>query len=124
MLEKDEALDEIHQIYIPLDLWNPVWKPRKALFHSGIRAENTARAKRQARTHESEISQFFQLEKFEKEGDPSDSSVGARGAAARTSDHAVRSLDSFSVNRPSRWNGHMGALPPSKMHLPCGSPWA
>ena len=35
-------------IYIPLHLWNPVWKPRKTLFQSVIWANNTAPAKRQA----------------------------------------------------------------------------
>ena len=46
------ALDEIDQIYmrpyIPLHLLNPIWKPRKALLRSVIRAKNNAPAKKQS----------------------------------------------------------------------------
>ena len=57
-----KALDKIYQIYmrplgetfvltslyIPLHLLNPIWKPRKALLQSVIRAKNVAPAKKQS----------------------------------------------------------------------------
>ena len=43
-----KALDEVYQMFIPLHLGNPDWKPRKASLRSVIRAKNIAPAMRQA----------------------------------------------------------------------------
>ena len=42
------AIDEIYKIYTLVHLWNPIWKPRKALLRSVIRAKNIAPAKKQS----------------------------------------------------------------------------
>ena len=42
MFARWKGLDEIYQMAIPLHLWNPVKKPRKALLQSVTRAKSTA----------------------------------------------------------------------------------